>query len=687
LQFLITGLAADPTSSEDIRHNKWIKAQAARCEIIDGLLYRRVPSHEDPKGIRASSLRLYVPSSLRHPYLVAFHDHLCHLGVSRMAQVLRARYYWPSQKVDVETYVRECHECTLAKAPFRKPAAPRGPPVGSYPFDRVFVDVLSMAKTHDYVKGSTGYSKLLVFIDSLSRWIEAVPFNDVPTSEQVLHSYLTEVVCRHGTPRELRSDAGSNFVSVLAATIFEATGTILTPTEAHHHEGVGLVERAQQTLVGLARATNGGGRRWADHLPFYLMSMRASPNRLTRQSPSSLLYGREIRLPSQIGDPRPVAEVTARDDLPESILRYAADLQSKLRAAWAAARDATLVSQSDTVGDTTRTHDTLVSFKVDDRVCMRKHGMDNKLEYFYSGPYRVTKVMSASKYELCDLENQKIRNEVHVSNLKPYYTVTDLEKVTQDEFLVDSLLDRRGLGTDREYKVKWRSYPASQATWVLRTELMRRCAELITEYDAKPAKAPKRTKASKQAGRPTLAFPPPRPVIRKPPDPPPSLESREVGRFSLRKRTRMNYTKKQTVNAITSPVPHYEVHSVDKPTLKYDPLAATFIRGEWYYSVASSKKGPYWPAHIFDERELQSTPFSTAREKEIERVGETTSYSYIAAAELFRTERLMPLVDGYESENDSPIEPVRNSTPELDARGDTLRPIPASSYSEPTYWL
>jgi len=135
----------------------------------------------------------------------------------------------------------------LAKPPFRRPAAPKGPPVGSYPFDKVFVDVVSMAPTHDYIKGERGYSKskLLVFIDSLSRWIEATPFNTDPISEQVLHTYLSDVVFRHGTPRELRSDSGSDFVSDhTSTTILKLPGTDLTPTEAHHHEGVGLVERA-----------------------------------------------------------------------------------------------------------------------------------------------------------------------------------------------------------------------------------------------------------------------------------------------------------------------------------------------------------------------------------------------------------------------------------------------------------
>ena len=76
------------------------------------------------------------------------------------------------------------------------------------------------------------------------------------------------------------------------------------------------MERAQQTLVGLARATDEGGEYWSDHLPFYLLLMRTTAERVTRQSPASLLYGRELRLPAQISGPRPVAEYTMNDTVP-----------------------------------------------------------------------------------------------------------------------------------------------------------------------------------------------------------------------------------------------------------------------------------------------------------------------------------------------------------------------------------
>jgi len=38
-----------------------------------------------------------------------------------------------------------------------------------------------------------------------------------------------------------------------------------------------------------------------------------------------------------------------------------------------------------------------------------------------------------------------VKGEIHVSNLKPYYTKTNLLPVEMDEYLIDSLLDRRGL--------------------------------------------------------------------------------------------------------------------------------------------------------------------------------------------------------------------------------------------------
>eukprot|EP00962_Isochrysis_galbana_P037793 scaffold13281_cov119-Isochrysis_galbana.AAC.3 len=127
--------------SDDQERASQIPISASRFVMKDGLLYYLSKA----ESTDSADLRLYIPESLRHSYMVAFHDSAGHLGV--------------------EHYVRECHECTLGKPPMRTLAQPSGPQVGAYPFDIVYCDILSMALTHDYVKGKSGYDKLVVYVD------------------------------------------------------------------------------------------------------------------------------------------------------------------------------------------------------------------------------------------------------------------------------------------------------------------------------------------------------------------------------------------------------------------------------------------------------------------------------------------------------------------------------------------
>ena len=130
-----------------------------------------------------------------------------------------------------------------------------------------------MAETHDYDKEKgTGASKLVIFVDSLSRWVEAIPVHKDPTSEQIVDLFMEHVVSRHGVPRRVVTDHGSNLASKLCHAVMGAAGVDLRPTAAEHHEAVGTVDRFHQTLIGMVRTANEGGSHWADHLPFLLMS-------------------------------------------------------------------------------------------------------------------------------------------------------------------------------------------------------------------------------------------------------------------------------------------------------------------------------------------------------------------------------------------------------------------------------
>jgi hypothetical protein len=85
------------------------------------------------------------------------------------------------------------------------------------------------------------------------------------------------------------------------------------------------------------------------------------------------------------------------------------------------------------------------------------------------------------------MENRIVKDEVHISNLRPYLTITD-------EVELDELINRRGTKAKREYLVKWRGYPCSEPTWEPVLELQRRCADIVDEYDLR--KGPKQPNTS-----------------------------------------------------------------------------------------------------------------------------------------------------------------------------------------------
>ena len=116
-------------------------------------------------------------------------------------------------------------------------------------------------------------------------------------------------------------------------------------------------------------------------------------------------------------------------------------------------------------------------------MCRRLPGHANKLQYQYAGPYRVAEVLSSGRYRVTDTENRMVKDEMHVSNLRPYRTVVDAVPLTADEYVVDSILTRRGGASSTQFLVKWRGYSRKETTWEPRGELVRRCADLVEAFE------------------------------------------------------------------------------------------------------------------------------------------------------------------------------------------------------------
>ena len=169
-------------------------------------------------------------------------------------------------------------------------------------------------------------------MDYLTKWPEvfAAPNQTVETIAQLL---IEKIVCRHGVPAKLLSDRGANFLSELLEEIYRLLGTKKVNTSAYHPQTDGLVERFNRTLTEmLSKTVDASGRDWDRRLPYVLFAYRASIQESTKESPFFLLYGRDVRLPTEamLNTPRTCYQVDLED--------YKTDLVANFSEAWQSAR-------------------------------------------------------------------------------------------------------------------------------------------------------------------------------------------------------------------------------------------------------------------------------------------------------------------------------------------------------------
>ena len=211
---------------------------------------------------------------------------------------------------DVEHWVKSCVECSMRKPPRNSEKAPLLPiPVGA--FDRVAVDVLG-----PFPPSSDG-SRFLVFSDYLTRWVEAFPVASVQATV-IARLLVDEIISRHGAPRVLLSDRGTNFLSKIVEEVCNLFQNQKINTSSYHPQTDGLVERFNSTLCqSLSTYVSKNQKDWDEFIPLILFAHRTSVLDETGDSPFYVLYGREPRLPIDLK-----YLPAAADDLSTSVLDY-----------------------------------------------------------------------------------------------------------------------------------------------------------------------------------------------------------------------------------------------------------------------------------------------------------------------------------------------------------------------------
>ncbi|UYV80221.1 hypothetical protein LAZ67_18002076, partial [Cordylochernes scorpioides] len=311
-----------------------------------------------------------------------------------------------------------CHLCQSRKGSNQLPSGLLQPiPPANYPFERIGIDFVGpLPSTKRRRKW------IIVLTDYYTKYAEtkAVP---EATVKEVSTFLIEHIFLRHGAPRFLISDRGSQFTSNLMKEVMKMCKVKHCFTTSYHPQTNGLTERLNRTLINMiSMYVNTDQKNWDEILPFITHAYNTTIQETTGYSPFFLLFGRE---PMSLLDDENIPTDSNMDDYDEYIENYL---------------DKIARTRQEVINNTEKTQERMkrnYDKKHNERTYepghlvavwtpVRKIGKCEKLLRKYFGPYRILKKLSNVNY-LIELKDNPGQDPliVHVSRFKPYFERID----------------------------------------------------------------------------------------------------------------------------------------------------------------------------------------------------------------------------------------------------------------------
>ena len=352
-----------------------------------------------------------------------------------MKRTIALHYYWPGLNADIEHHCDHCRRCKLRKATTTGTPIPRIRHIISLePFTQLHIDLVT-----DLPKTKEGFQHILVMKCASSHWVEIVPLRH-KSAHEIATLFLDNIVYRHGCPKILVSDRGSEFLNRLLKTINQLMLISHRPTSAYNPQSNGKVENFNRSLKDMIHMFAAQHQlNWPTVLPMLAHSYRTTVNSTTGYSPFFILHGREARQPSELWIQSFIKPGTTLD-------QWIANLSRCLLSTWNLAATHTLEAhdrQDRKVPTTLPTTDAPITpapdqtqrrlpyhpFKPGDEFYLRtiplrfhrddsdhvKYKLTLKLQSRYTGPHHVIRVVNPVIF-LCNVDGRYCR--IHISRMK-----------------------------------------------------------------------------------------------------------------------------------------------------------------------------------------------------------------------------------------------------------------------------
>lgn len=389
-----------------------LKRERKNFVIEDSKVYRLVKIDGAEKKIP------FVTYSKRADLVEDFHKGYGHTGTTTIYSLMKTRWWWPSMKDDILTWLKLCSHCQLgSRAEKNVHHAPMKPLEVPAPFARWHLDFIG-----ELPLTTNGNRWILVAVDYATNWpiVRALPD---ATGENIVKFLYEEIVLKFGCPQEIITDRGANFMSKVLQQYTALIRTKHGFTSAFHPRSNAKCERFNQTFKNmLIKYAHGTVHSWDDYIEKALFACRVRKHDTTGYSPFYLTYGVHPVIPGDTSKPF-IAELTEND--PELLAENAMDHLRKLREA---RNNATEEMKKQAIRDKAKWDAAMGNrltqvFGVGDYVLLRQ---ENKrgLEYNWMGPYKVlARNLDFNTYKIQEVDGKIYNSWVHTDRLKPVKTM------------------------------------------------------------------------------------------------------------------------------------------------------------------------------------------------------------------------------------------------------------------------
>ena len=252
-----------------------------------------------------------------------------------------------------------------------------------------------------------GYEYILMIQCQLSKFLVAVPLRNIETPT-VATAFINSFICSYGTPRELISDRGVQFVSNLMRAVARRFKIKQITTCAYSPSSNGMVERSNHVITEYLRNYTNKYKDWHMYINLATFCYNNTIHSSTGYCPQEIVFGFLARMPSE-------TKLKESEKLP-SYKNYLIDLVSRLIGIRQIANE-NLYNAKVT---SKQYHDSklnVVDFEIGDIVFLSKGGEISKPNDPYTGPYEIVQKFSDHNVKIQKVGTNSTQI-VHVRRLK-----------------------------------------------------------------------------------------------------------------------------------------------------------------------------------------------------------------------------------------------------------------------------